>query len=614
MFRSQNPHHTAAVRSVVAAASLALVSTALAAAPAQAGETSAVVPAQAVGSVPSHGNGHGVGHGNGHGAGHGNGHGHGHHGKHKTTTIQLLGINDFHGRIEANGTSAGAAVLGGAVRQLSRENRNTMFVSAGDNIGASTFTSFSQQDNPTIDALRAAGLDVSAVGNHEFDRGFADLRDRVIPRYGEGSTAEGADYALGANVYRKGTTTPALKEYALRRVSGVTVGFIGVVTEQTASLVTPSGISNLEFGNQLEAANRVAKQLSDGRKHNGEADVLVLLAHDGSAGTDCSAIATEQTAYGDLVRGASPKIDAIFSGHTHQAYSCSYPVKGWPRGIARPVVQAHEYGTTLDRVNITVNRRTGKTVGLAADLIPLTTLNDAGASVPAFPALPRVAEIVAAAVEQAAVVGAQPVGKISADILRGGAEPGSDRGVESSLGNLVADMQLWATSNADFGGTPAQIALMNPGGLRADLLYGTDGTVTYKDVASVQPFGNTLWTQDLTGAQLKQVLEEQWQPAGSSRPKLHLGISDGFSYTYTENAPRGQHILSMTFNGAPIADDDVFRVAMNSFLAAGGDNFTTLAEGSNRSDTGQSDLIAAINYFEAHDVVDPAPLGRAIAQ
>ena len=263
-----------------------------------------------------------------------------------TTTIELVGINDFHGRIEANGAEAGAAVLAGAVKDYKAKNRNTLFVSAGDNIGASTFTSFSQQDDPTIDALVASGLDASAVGNHEFDRGFDDLTGRVIPRYGNGDADDGADYALGANVYKKGTKTPALKEYTLRKLNGVTVGLIGTVTDQTATLVTPAGIAGLDFGNQLEAANRVAAQLSDGKKSNGEADVLVLLTHEGSSSSNCAAIGTEDTSYGDLVRGASPEIDAIISGHTHVGYSCAYPVDGWAKGLQRPVMQAHQYGTT----------------------------------------------------------------------------------------------------------------------------------------------------------------------------------------------------------------------------------------------------------------------------
>lgn len=266
-------------------------------------------------------------------------------------------------------------------------------------------------------------------------------------------------------------------------------------------------------------------------------------------------MATEKTAYGELARGASTNVDAIFSGHTHQGYSCPYPVKGWPSSMERPVVQTHEYGSTLDRVKITVDRRSKKPVALSGSLVELTRTNDAGETVPALPADHRVARVVEKAAERAEVVGAEPVGKISADILRGGTESEADRGVESSMGTLLADMQLWATSNEDFGGEPAQIALMNPGGLRADLLYGTNGNLTYEDVANVQPFGSTLWTEDLTGKQLKSVLEEHWQPDGSSRPKLHLGISEGLDYTYTENAARGSHIISMSFHGEPIADD-----------------------------------------------------------
>ncbi|MBG6237454.1 2',3'-cyclic-nucleotide 2'-phosphodiesterase (5'-nucleotidase family) [Mycetocola sp. CAN_C7] len=519
-----------------------------------------------------------------------------------TTTLQVLGINDFHGRIEQNlgNGEAGAAVLAGAVDALTAENPNTVFVSAGDNIGASTFTSFSQQDAPTIEALVASGLSVSAVGNHEFDGGFADLTDRVIPAYG------GSEFALGANVYLTGTTTPALDEFALKTVDGVTIGFIGTVTEQTASMVSPAGIADIEFGDQLEAANRVAGQLQDGDETNGEADVLVLLTHDGADVADCDTIATGTSDYAQLVRGASGNIDAILSGHTHQEYACSYPVDGWADGIERPVVQAGQYGTNLDRLTIEVDPADHTVVSLSADLLPLVIDGSA-----AYAADPTVAAIVAEATAEAEVVGATPVGAISADILRGGTA-GSDRGVESSLGNLIADIQLWATSHDGFGGEPAQIALMNPGGLRDDLLYGTDGVVTYKEAAAVQPFANTLWTVELTGAQLADVLEEQWQPDGSSRPKLHLGTSEGFSYTYDPDAARGSHILSMTYKGKTIAADDVYRVATNSFLVSGGDNFTTFADGANATDTGQADLAATVSYFEAHDLVDPAPLGRAV--
>lgn len=184
--------------------------------------------------------------------------------------------------------------------------------------------------------------------------------------------------------------------------------------------------------------------------------------------------------------------------------------------------------------------------------------------------------------------------------------------MESTLGNTVADIHLWATSNEDFAGTKAQIAFMNAGGLRADLRYGKDGSVSYKAAAEVQPFANTLKTFDLTGAQIREALEQQWQPKGSERTKLQLGISEGLSYTYVEDAPRGEHIKDITFNGEPLDEKAIFHVVANAFLAAGGDNFAAFAEGTNHADSGQIDLDATVNYFKSHDVVDPAPLGRAM--
>ncbi|GAA3662070.1 choice-of-anchor I family protein [Microbacterium marinilacus] len=517
-----------------------------------------------------------------------------------TTEVQVLTINDFHGRISAGGDEAGAAVLAGAVAQYRDANPNTVFASAGDNIGASTFTSFIDDDNPTIDALSLAGLDVGAVGNHEFDQGFDDLTDRVIPRFADKTGLNGGDFALGANVYRKGTTDPALQEYAIREVGGVKVGFVGTVTSDTATLVSPAGIADIEFGDQLEAANRVAAELTA----SGEADVVVLLTHSGSAGEDCDALAAEQSEYGDLVRGASDDIDAIVSGHTHQLYDCE--VDG------RPVIQAHQYGTTLGALDIVTDSETNELISIAGSTVDL--VDDSGDEpLPLFPADPRVAQLVADAEAEAEVLGAEPVGRISADILRGGTPPGDDRGVESTMGNLVADVYLWSASEYDsYGGSdPAQVAIMNPGGLRDDLLFQGDGTVTYADVAAVQPFGNTLVTLTLTGAQLEQVLEEQWQP-GAERPKLHLGVSEGFEYEYVEDAADGEHIVSMSYLGEPVEAEDELLIVTNSFLAAGGDGFTTLAEGTGTADSGLIDLAATVDYFAEREVVDPAPLGRAI--
>ncbi|OWP21513.1 hypothetical protein CBF90_11895 [Microbacterium sp. AISO3] len=516
--------------------------------------------------------------------------------------IRILTINDFHGRLvpESNGV-AGAAVLAGAVESFRRQNPNTLFVSAGDNIGASAFESFIDADSPTIDALRTAGLDASAVGNHEFDRGFADLIDRVIPRYeGDADADAFSDLALGANVFVKGTDEHALKPYTIREVDGTKVAFVGTVTEQTAGMVSPQGIAGIEFRDQVASANDAASAAVDDG-----ADVVVLLAHEGSAGSDCAAIATETGDFGDLVRGASDDIDAIVSAHTHQRYACEIG--------GRPVIQAHQYGTTLGSLDIELTD--------AGDLASITpgTVSLYDTTVGQYIAYPdtETAQVVANAVRIADEKGRVQVGSITADILRGKTASGSeDRGVHSTLGNTVADVYLWATSqNPAYGGRDAEVAFMNPGGLRADLMLGDDnGAVSYREVANVQPFANTLVTLELTPAQIKQVLEEQWQPAGASRPKLAMGVSKGFTFEYDPEATRGSHIRSMQLNGEQLALDDTttkIRAVTNSFLAGGGDNFGTFATGTGTADSGQVDLQATVEFFAAVGPVSPAPANRA---
>ncbi|MFL6124371.1 ExeM/NucH family extracellular endonuclease [Actinophytocola sp.] len=506
--------------------------------------------------------------------------------------LQLLNINDFHGRLEspatgANGPVGGAAQLAGLVDQLRGQNPNTLFLSAGDNIGASTFVSAIDQDNPTLDALNLMGLDAAAVGNHEFDKGFADLTGRVVPR---------ADFPyLGANVYRGADR--ALPPYEVKTVDGVRVGIVGVVTEQTASLVNPDGVAGLTFRDPVPEAEAVAAQLKDGNEANGEADVVVLLAHEGAATENIGSVADLQR---DPVFGRfmnmSGNVDVILSGHTHQPYAFTAPIPGTDR--LRPVVQAEDYGVKLGKVTLSIDPATKRVITSDAAL-----LNVEGVTPD-----PAVADLVARAKANSAELGKQPLGSITADIRRAVTSTGAeDRGSESVLGNFVADVQLAGTQDPGRGG--AQIAFMNPGGLRADLLYAPDGVVTYAEAFSVQPFANDVVTKTYTGAQIKQVLEEQWQPAGASRPKLHLGVSKGFDYTYLPDNPAGQRITGMTLNGQPISPTGTYRVTVNSFLAAGGDNFLTLGQGTDRVTTGDNDLTMLNAYLAAHSPVtaDPAP-------
>ncbi len=318
-------------------------------------------------------------------------------------TLQLLGINDFHGRLESPGNApdgrpiGGAAQLGGLVNQLRAQNPNTLFVSGGDNIGASTFVSAIDGDNPTLDALNLMKLDASAVGNHEFDKGAADLFGRVTNR--------SAFPYLGANVYRGNERV--MQPYVIKTVAGVRIGIIGVVTEQTASLVSPDGIAGLTFRAPVAEAEAVAAQLKDGNPANGEADVVVLLAHEGAAQENINtpeALATDPV-FGAFVR-ASANIDAIFSGHTHQPYAFEMPIPGTNR--LRPVVEAQEYGRKLGQVTISVDPATKAIIASDARLLDVV-----GA-----PSDPAIASLVATAKTNAGVLGQQPLGSITADIKR----------------------------------------------------------------------------------------------------------------------------------------------------------------------------------------------------
>ncbi|WP_432565326.1 bifunctional metallophosphatase/5'-nucleotidase [Kineococcus sp. SYSU DK003] len=516
------------------------------------------------------------------------------------TQIQIGAFNDFHGRLEAPDETddgepiGGAAQLAGALDAMRAQNENTVVVSVGDNVGASTFTSFIQQDAPTLAALNEMGVAVSAVGNHEFDQGYADLTDRIGVQGPDNAGDELADFPyLGANVLNADGSN-ALPTYATTEVGGVSVGFIGVVTQQTASLVAPDGIAGLQFTDPVAAANGVAAQLSDGNPGNGEADVIVLLAHEGSSGTDCATVGTEG-AFGQIVQGSSPQIDAILSGHTHMLYSCEFPVAG--KAVARPVLSAESYGVAVDNLVLNVDDATGEVVAAGHQVVP----------VQGFTPDPEVQAIVDAAVAYAEEQGRTPVGSITADITRAFSGAEDDRGTQSPLGNLIADAQLQQTRGAG-----AQIAFENPGGIRDDLEFAAsgdegDGVVTYAEAAAVQPFANSVLTMTLTGAQVRQVLEEQWQPAGSSRPFLAMGVSEGFFFTYDPDAPAGQHVTSVTLDGVELDPAAQYRVTVNSFLASGGDNFATLAQGTDRTELGKTDLEAFTAYLGLPENQNLAP-------
>ncbi|MCL3838437.1 5'-nucleotidase C-terminal domain-containing protein [Aeromicrobium duanguangcaii] len=535
--------------------------------------------------------------------------------------ITLVDINDFHGRIDTNTTKFATTLE--QIRQSAGE-ANTLFLSVGDNIGASPFASATQQDAPTIDVLNALDLDVSAVGNHEFDRGFADLTGRVADR---------ADFSyLGANVRLKSDGSAALPASETFTVGGLKLAVIGAVTQETPTLVTPTGISTLTFTDPVDAVNDEVDRL-EALPEADRPDVIVAAYHEGAgAGTpDGSSLAQELAhggAFADIVNNTDASVDAIFTGHTHKTYAWDAQIPG--QSGTRPVIQTGSYGENIGKVTLSVDPDTGAVASSTVLNVPrVATANES---------LPRVAAVktvVDDALAHATAIGNEKVGDITGDITRAfsggsyvdGKYTGGttdDRASESTLGNLVPDAML-AQSKAT--NAPADLAINNPGGLRnSELFYAgntttggpnnTDGVVTFAEANSILPFTNNLYTVTLTGASLKKVFEQQWQrnADGSvpSRPYLQLGVSDNVRYTYDATRPEGQRVTSLWIDEQPVDPAKSYRVIAPSFLATGGDNFSALTEGS-WVDTGVVDYEGWIEYLGANSPVSPDFGRRAVA-
>lgn len=504
------------------------------------------------------------------------------------TEVRLLSINDFHGRVNDDGQALAHTVEGQRA-----ENANTALLGNGDSIGASLYASSSQQDQPTLDYLNALGLQASSVGNHEFDQGFADLTDRVAP-------ATDFDY-LGANVYERGTTEPALPEYSVVQAGEVNVAVIGVVTEETPSLVSPDGIEDIEFGDPTEAVNRVAAEI-EALPEDERPDMTVVTSHVGASDTtDLEAGKASSAEFAGLVEDADPSIDAILGGHTHQAYSWEAPIGD--TGRTRPVIQTGQYAQNLGAVTLT-SEGNGDWDAQAPELLPTE-----GVTSPSTPVTEETQRIIDEATERANEIGSEVAGTITEDIPRAtDSSGGEDRGAESTLGNLVADALKDATATTQL--EDADLGITNPGGLRDDLLcsdqFGDEAEceVTAAELNAVLPFANTHGVVTLKGSDLKNLFEEQWQPAGSSRPFLHLGVSDGVNVVYDSENPAGERVVEVTLDGSPVEDDEDYRVATLSFLAAGGDNFSSFANGT-YEESGLTDFEAWEDYFAANDPVSP---------
>jgi 5'-nucleotidase len=495
--------------------------------------------------------------------------------------VQLLGLNDFHGHLESTtpGTIApdpasprvpagGAEYLATHVRAKAAENRNTLVVSAGDLIGASPLLSALFHDEPTIEAMNRIGLDLNSVGNHEFDEGAAELlrmqRGGCHPVDGclDGTGFGGAHFRfLAANVVRADSGKTLFPPYAIRKFGGIKVGFIGMTLEGTPDIVSPSGVAGLDFLDEAETANRYARELR--RKHGVRA--IVVLLHEGGVQSATGGINTCDGISGpivDIVNRTTKAVDLFMTGHTHAAYNCVID--------GRPVTSASSFGRLLTDIDLKLDRHSRDVVEVAANNV-IVTQNVFKAD--------DITQLIDRYTAIAAPLRDRVIGRVSADITRTPDDSG-----ENAAGDLIADAQLAATSAAGTGAAVA--AFMNPGGVRSDIAAGD---VTFGEAFTVQPFGNSLVTLTLTGAQLLEVLKQQWCSQDAARVLLP---SAGVHYTYSASAAAAlvrqpcagaaNPVTGLTIGGAAVDPAASYRVTVNSFLADGGDKFTVLREGTDR--------------------------------
>ncbi|MEU0795537.1 bifunctional metallophosphatase/5'-nucleotidase [Amycolatopsis sp. NPDC005961] len=526
-----------------------------------------------------------------------------------TTDVRIIGFNDLHGNLEppagssgrvrqSDGTTVdagGAAYLATHVKQLRSQVRDSFVVSAGDNIGASPLTSALFHDEPTIDFLNMLGVNASVVGNHEFDEGYKELQRM---QFGGCHPTDGCQFEksfsgakfpfLGSNVYFT-NGLPALLPFTVKFEGGVPIGVIGATLKDLPSVVTPEAIKGLKFGDEVEAINRTANLLDFfGVK------AQIVLMHQGDSTelegpNDCKVLPGPATA---IAKAVTPKVDAIFTGHSHQQYNC---VINDPAGQPRPVIQGASFGRLLSVVDLKINLKTRDVVRSQTkafnEIVTRTVTPD-----------PAVAALVADAVAKSGPIANKQIGTITQDLKAAGNAAG-----ESALGDVIADAQLAGTQS-----NSAVIAMTNPGGIRADLNYASspagegDGVVTYGEAFTVQPFSNIMQTITLTGANLKNVLEQQWAPGVN--PKF-LQISSSLHYSWSASAAQGSRVSNITVNGTPVDPAATYRVSVNNFLAAGGDGFTEFTKGTNLAG-GPVDLDALVAYLGAHPNLAPPAADR----
>jgi 5'-nucleotidase len=532
--------------------------------------------------------------------------------------LQILALNDFHGQLEPstssssgaiNGTPAGgAAYLATRLDQLRRtaaaQRRHSVTVAAGDLIGASPLVSAAFHDEPTIEAMNSMGLQVSSVGNHEFDEGWRELvrmqRGGCLPD-GDGKDNQnscaahrfpGATFRyLSANVFRQDTGRTVFPAAVVRRYDGVQVGFIGMTLENTPNIVTRSGVEGLRFTDEVRTANAVAKRLD----RQGVKSIVVLLHEGGflrkpTAYDSCPGLSG---AVLDINRGLSPRIDALVTGHTHQAYNCRLKD---PDDDRRLVTSASSLGRLVTDIHLSIDRRTGEVVRSTEVAVNRIVTRDVPPN-PAIGSLVSTYKTLVAPIENRVIGHLTGVTTVSRT---------ADDSGESPLGNLIADAQRTDPSTVTGGRTP-EVAFMNPGGIRADLTTA-GGAVTYGSAFAVQPFNNYDVSMDLTGQQILTLLGQQWSGTNAAEPRI-LQVS-GITYSYARSGTTySLRPDTVKVGGVALDPARTYRVVANSFLADGGDGFAAFAEAQNKY-IGGLDIDAFASFLGRNDPYTPAATDR----
>lgn len=494
--------------------------------------------------------------------------------------LRLIALNDFHGHLEPPPgglevagqpvLSGGAGYLAAHVRALRRGAPHSLVVSAGDLIGASPLVSGLFHDEPTIEAMNLLGLDLNGVGNHELDEGLDELlrmkRGGCHPIDGCGGRPgfEGARFAfLAANVVDRRTRRTIFPPYEVRAFESIPVAFIGLTLEGTAEILPPV-VPELEFYDEADTVNRLVEAL---RREGVRA--IVLLLHEGGfpASSDPNACEGLSGPIVDIVARLDPEVDLVISGHTHQAYVCER------EGLV--LTSAGSYGRLLTRIDLELDRESKDVVRASAEnqLVDHALEPD-----------PAVLSLVEAYAARAAPLSSRVVTRLSTTLDR-------DRTPEgvSSLGRVIADAQLAATRSQG-----AEVAFMNSGGIRAAVAPPLEadglGDVTYGMLFSAQPFGNVLVTMTLSGEEILEALEAQFD---GDRPQF-LDASSNLTYAWRPDAEEGPKVVpgSVRISGRPLYPGRSYRVTVNAFMATRG----VFEKGRERSN-GPVDLDALVAYL-----------------